>query len=118
MVWNLQVVLEMNEPFKGKHYDKGGPGAGPPAGFHRKEWSVYERHYSGEVKITSVNNAYREAGRGLDVFGDLQVGDLFQASDIEPLPGLHRVHEIGRLQKPLAGPGIEPCQAAAEQLHM
>src|SRR5215469_12353515 len=43
-------------------------------------------------------------------------GDLLGAGDLEALPLLDRLDEVGRLEQRLVGSGIEPRDAAAEPL--
>src|SRR5665811_1319052 len=69
------------------------------------------------VQIGAVAALYQRVGQ----VGQLGVGqppvapgDLLDAADLEPLPGLHDVDELAGLQQALEGAGVEPCRAARQ----
>ncbi len=47
----------------------------------------------------------------------LAEGDLFDAGDLEALPGFDGLNEVGRLNQRIVGAGIKPGKTAAKTLH-
>ena len=47
----------------------------------------------------------------------LPPGDFFEAGDLQVLQVLHGLHKGGGFVQALVGAGVEPGEAAAEQLH-
>src|SRR5665213_2914584 len=70
-------------------------------------------------EVLAVGAFAHAAGKGLELSGGdvaLAVGDFFGAGDFEALAALDGLDEVGGFEEGVVGPGVEPGEAAAEDL--
>src|SRR6185437_6863843 len=70
-------------------------------------------------QVSAVSRLGERQRQGFQLSGRnvaLAVGDLLRAADLQPLPGLDRLDEHGRLEQRLVGSRVEPGHTAPEQL--